>query len=265
MSKADNKPYDNTHEESEKKSKSTKRERGYTKTIKKTPIGVRYRMGLEGKEKGSVISHPPSGKSKFEHFSENFFREYGVRFDADPEKISKAAWFLKKRNLILSFFSFEPVWITNWKVYLEDLEYKVAKKTLKGLLDSLYDEKLIGLYIWKPKSRKMFAHRIFYALNSPESLEKLERRINILNEQDLAYYNVEKRIERNKKKESTRKRVEKSYVETQMGISDGKKTMREINREATMCEHGFGPQECGLLEACPNYKWKKLIRDSEDN
>lgn len=35
--------------------------------------------------------------------------------------------------------------------------------------------------------------------------------------------------------------------------------------DKSKCEHGKMPNECGEIESCPNYRWKRLNRSSEDN
>ena len=253
MKKAGNKPYDANKDKSEERQTSTMRETSSTMMIK-TPLGVGYRLGLEGKEKGSMISYPPSGKTKISHFSDSFFQKYGVSFDADPAKISKAAWLITRRDLILSFFSFEPIWVENWFVVLQDFGLKISKKTVKMLLDVLFDESLINLYIWRPKSRKMFTHKIFYAFNSPESITKLERRIKVLDEQDLAYYSIERR---RKKEKKTPKDVVNHNLEVKREtiLADERleKKYKLKMKTLSLCIHASKPDECNHV-SCSNHK-----------
>ena len=151
---------------------------------------------------------------------ERFEGKYGISWDIDAEKLNKASWFKQRGQLVESFASFEVTWIAKWHDILEDMGKKVAEKTLRRLLDELYMEKLIGLCVFKPKSKFMNVYKIYYMYSA---IEKLEKTLSILREMDEGY------SIKQKKPKTTPKEIAKHNI--------------EVKRETLLAEDKFNKEQ----------------------
>jgi len=245
MNKADNKPYDEKHKESEKKSSSRERELVSSSsssnkkmlTVRRVVKGREKRIGIEG------VSLP-----------ERFSKILKVDYDATVEKVQRAKWFLKHKAILELVREMQIAWGAQLYDILDDMGYKISKMTIFRLLDALVEYNIVYDFNFFPMSKILKHHRFYITYDCPEW--KIERYIGRLVEKD--EWGIKRNPPKLKKepKEIVSHNIEvKRETIIQTEVFDKEEKQKLIDK--SKCEHGFLYKECGKDESCPNYKWKK--------
>ena len=138
------------------------------------------------KDRNKLLPQDNLGNTFFERFE----GKYGFSFEISEEKLSKGLWFKKREKWINLFLEFGATWIAAWHDIITDMGVEVSKMTLSRLLHQMNDENLIGLRIFRPRSKKMNLTNIYYAY---DRIDKLEAILNKFEVMDDFYHSREKK------------------------------------------------------------------------
>jgi len=171
------------------------------------------------KDRNELLPQDNLGNTFFERFE----GKYGFSFEISEENLSKGLWFKKREKWINLFLEFGATWIAAWHDIITDMGVEVSKMTLSRLLHQMNDETLIGLRIFRPRSKKMNLTKIYYAYDKINKLEAILNKFEIM---DDFYHSREK-------KKSPRDIVDHNFEvkkETILREKDLWKEIREIEK-----------------------------------
>ena len=249
MTKDVNKSYSKPRDNLNKKNLGRERDLGSSSSSSKISnelLGV-----LKGKEDRSAILGD-SLESRFEN-------KFEIPYESSPgflAKLKKGLWLQKRRHIMDWIIASGVTYHSRLYHELNDNDYNVSKSTLSHFIQYLIDYEIVEFYDWFPMSKNYHYTRWIIA---PQCSK--ERILTIIGDRmkvDRYYYEkygpkTPKEIVNHNIKVKKETKIANEYYEQEE---------KQKLKNKLKCEHGFGPQECGVLEVCQNYKWKRLIRDS---
>jgi len=188
-------------------------------------------------------------------FEERFQNRYNISFSIPIETLTMVLWFKKKDKLINSFLQLGATWVADWFDILQDNGFEVSKTTLSRLLRRMKREKLIGLYVFKPKSRQMNLTKVYYDFDQREAARDI---ISELEEMDEYYF--QKHPPKVPKTEEERIKIaEKNGEIMSKGYENRRRKKVKEQIEASLCEHRSKQFECTDIR-CKNSRYPSKNR-----
>lgn len=177
-------------------------------------FGTRYE-GVEGEERKESTKSLPL----------LFLEKFGVSLDADFKKISRAAWFLKRKIILDYLHEIKITYLSALHIELEEvLNYEIPKQTLHRFMKAAVKEGLLQSIPFYPRSKKV-NYQVFYATyDCPPS--QIEQELEYLRRRDQAELNRGK-----KQAEEIEEESYKKIIAQKKGILKANQEIPEVKFE----------------------------------